>query len=333
MSGFDGVIFRLGQQTIGYKETYQSSGLTNFDTAFLSDLKELADSIQIQRQTGVPLAPDTLMDAALALEQFILDCFGVREAYEQWQQAWLAQNPLSDIKKLFFKQTRRLQVSPEELVAIEANIPDAVFAGVKQDGELFLATYHNQHPEQVDHMVQWLYVFWQRHPDWGVFDVPHKRDAMQLVEYNEQDGVIKGKKKHPRDGFACTSHAPEMREMYHESHYCIYCHQSETDFCRKGFPEKKGLTVLKQDVFGEHLTGCPLDEKISEMNALLAQGASLAAFIVVMMDNPMVPATGHRICNECMRSCIYQKQDPVNVPKIETYILNQVLISFQSPAR
>ena len=61
------------------------------------------------------------------------------------------------------------------------------------------------------------------------------------------------------------------------------------------------------------------------MNWLMAHGSPLAALIVVMIDNPMVPATGHRICNECMRSCIYQKQDPVNIPKIESFVLDQVL--------
>ncbi len=39
----------------------------------------------------------------------------------------------------------------------------------------------------------------------------------------------------------------------------------------------------------------------------------------------MVPATGHRICNDCMKACIYQKQDPVNIPQIETRVLTDVL--------
>lgn len=325
MKGFNGSTFKIDKQSIAYKHTYESAGLNVFDELFLARDIQLGNRIKQQRQTSNQLDPTELMDAALALESFVLDCFGLNAHYDQWQQTWFQQNPLSQIKKLFFKQTRRMQVSSEELVEIEASIPKEIFDGVKEAGELFLAQYHDQHPEHVDDLVSWLYVFWQKHPDWGIFYVPHKRDSMQLVQYEEQDKVIKGKEKHARDGFSCTSNPPEMREMYHESHYCIYCHQSETDFCRKGFPEKKGLTILKQDVFGEHLTGCPLDEKISEMNALLAQGSVLAAFIVVMMDNPMVPATGHRICNECMRSCIYQKQDPVNVPKIETYVLNQVL--------
>ena len=33
-----------------------------------------------------------------------------------------------------------------------------------------------------------------------------------------------------------------------------------------------------------------------------------------MLDNPMCPGTGHRICNDCMKACIFQKQEPVNIP-------------------
>ena len=32
------------------------------------------------------------------------------------------------------------------------------------------------------------------------------------------------------------------------------------------------------------------------------------ALAVAMIDNPFVASTGHRICNDCMKSCIYQKQ-------------------------
>ena len=39
----------------------------------------------------------------------------------------------------------------------------------------------------------------------------------------------------------------------------------------------------------------------------------------------MLPGTGHRICNDCMKACIYQKQEPVNIPQIETGVLTDVL--------
>ena len=39
----------------------------------------------------------------------------------------------------------------------------------------------------------------------------------------------------------------------------------------------------------------------------------------------MCAATGHRICNDCMKSCIYQKQEPVDIPQVETRTLKDVL--------
>ncbi len=39
----------------------------------------------------------------------------------------------------------------------------------------------------------------------------------------------------------------------------------------------------------------------------------------------MMAATGHRICNDCMKACIYQKQDPVDIPQAETSMLKDVL--------
>ena len=73
------------------------------------------------------------------------------------------------------------------------------------------------------------------------------------------------------------------------------------------------------------LAGCPLEERISEFHKLRAEGWPLGALAMICIDNPMVAATGHRICNDCMKSCIYQKQDPVDIPQVETRTLKDVL--------
>jgi hypothetical protein len=61
------------------------------------------------------------------------------------------------------------------------------------------------------------------------------------------------------------------------------------------------------------------------MHVLKKHGDSIASLAIVMIDNPMCPGTGHRICNDCMKSCIFQKQDPVNIPQAETGVLTDVL--------
>ena len=61
------------------------------------------------------------------------------------------------------------------------------------------------------------------------------------------------------------------------------------------------------------------------MHTVRKRGDAIGALAIVTVDNPMVPGTGHRICNDCMKACIYQKQEPVNIPQVETGVLTDVL--------
>src|SRR4029079_896978 len=106
-------------------------------------------------------------------------------------------------------------------------------------------------------------------------------------------------------------------------HYCIFCHHQQKDSCSHGFREKDGS--FRKTVFGVTLAGCPLDEKISEMHELKAAGRVIGALAMIAVDNPLCAATGHRICNDCMKACIYQKQEPVDIPQAETRVLKDVL--------
>jgi NADPH-dependent glutamate synthase beta subunit-like oxidoreductase/NAD(P)H-flavin reductase len=140
----------------------------------------------------------------------------------------------------------------------------------------------------------------------------------------EIPGEIKLQQQLPRSGFDLTDKGFSLNRVLAETSYCLFCHQQQKDSCRSGIKEKNSPD-LKIDPLGVELGGCPLDQKISEMNFLKAEGLSLAALAVACIDNPMLAGTGHRICNDCMKSCIYQKQDPVDIPQIETKILKDVL--------
>lgn len=126
-----------------------------------------------------------------------------------------------------------------------------------------------------------------------------------------------------RDGFKLTDPRYNFREVYNEVDYCLYCHERDKDSCSTGMVEKDGS--YRKNPLGIALKGCPLDEKISEAHLLKRDGLSLGALAVIIIDNPMAPGTGHRICNDCMKSCIFQKQEPVNIPQIETGILGDIL--------
>ena len=126
-----------------------------------------------------------------------------------------------------------------------------------------------------------------------------------------------------RDGFALTDPGTDLTGALDHANYCIWCHNQGKDSCSKGLKEKNG--EFKKSPFGVTLAGCPLDEKISEMNLVEAGGHTIGALGIVVVDNPMCAATGHRICNDCMKACIYQKQEPVDIPQVETRVLKDVL--------
>lgn len=165
--------------------------------------------------------------------------------------------------------------------------------------------------------------------DWAVFKLPQRLDLKELVNTTQKDGdrVIEDDPKRLRLGFDLTDHGMSKKEKKNEANYCVYCHDKQGDFCSRGFPVKKNETPMqwRQHVTGELMLGCPVEEKISQMHQLYLAGDLLAAFAVVMIDNPLCALTGHRICNDCMKSCIYQKQEPVNTPEVETGVVMEVL--------
>jgi NADPH-dependent glutamate synthase beta subunit-like oxidoreductase/NAD(P)H-flavin reductase len=61
------------------------------------------------------------------------------------------------------------------------------------------------------------------------------------------------------------------------------------------------------------------------MHLLKRHGDSIGSLALITIDNPMCAGTGHRICNDCMKGCIFQRQDPVNIPLAETASLTDVL--------
>ena len=128
-----------------------------------------------------------------------------------------------------------------------------------------------------------------------------------------------------REGFALSDEGTDLVGALDQAHYCIWCHEQQKDSCSSGLHEKSPPTVpapaFKKSPFGVTLAGCPLEEKISEFHKLRAEGWAIGALAMICVDNPMVAATGHRICNDCMKSCIYQKQEPVDIPQSETRTL------------
>ncbi len=164
---------------------------------------------------------------------------------------------------------------------------------------------------------------------WVSFTRPETLDYEHLVQIERpQDDLqelIVGPHEHRRlrDGFKLTDARMNRKEYLREIDYCVICHPREKDSCSHGSRDKSG--GLQRNPLGIALAGCPLEERISEMHQLRKRGAAIAALAMIMLDNPMCPGTGHRICNDCMKGCIFQKQDPVNIPQAETGVVSDVL--------
>ncbi len=164
---------------------------------------------------------------------------------------------------------------------------------------------------------------------WVSFVRPQKLDFEHLVQIEKPRGdlpeALVGPEHHRRlrDGFRLTDPRMNRKEVLREVDYCIICHPREKDSCSHGFRDAQG--IHQRNPLGIPLTGCPLEERISEMHVLSKRGEAIAALAMIMLDNPMCPGTGHRICNDCMKGCIFQKQDPVNIPQAETGVVSDVL--------
>lgn len=183
----------------------------------------------------------------------------------------------------------------------------------------------------IDALKRWAaaHVHEPRLREWVVFRFPETIDAERLVRVQRPRADVPELMTGPeaslrrRQGFALTDGRYSPREVLSEIHYCVLCHEREKDSCSKGIRDKAGTVSV--NALGIPLAGCPLDEKISEMHTVRKHGDAIGALAIVAIDNPMCPGTGHRICNDCMKACIYQKQEPVNIPQVETGVLTDVL--------
>lgn len=168
------------------------------------------------------------------------------------------------------------------------------------------------------------------HESWASFRQAAKTDVRHLVHFKQTKHAgysawaADAAERRLRDGFSLTDPRMGLRDVLYEIDHCIYCHDRDKDSCAKGMPDKK-TGGFKTNGLGVAVTGCPLGEKISEMHVVKRQGDNIGALALIVIDNPMCPGTGHRICNDCMKGCIYQKTEPVNIPQIETNVLTDVL--------
>jgi NADPH-dependent glutamate synthase beta subunit-like oxidoreductase/NAD(P)H-flavin reductase len=330
-----------------FADLHAREGLVRLDVLFLDQLVEqdqgLHARLMAARAAPPPHAEESELITALGpyLDGFIATLFGIEAEVSALAARTHALDPVHACKRLFvqrqavkkYADTAALD-GPALAAALAARLGTAISDSSFAAG--VAAFQAAEDAEAIDLAMR--YAAWATlteagraaHPDSTLFRVPHKPDPQRLVAVETilRDGVTMQRlPEHDwrvRDGFALTDHGMNDQQALDQMNYCIWCHEQGKDSCSKGLRDRK-TGAFQKSAFGVTLAGCPLDEKISEMHMLRAQGHALAAFATIAVDNPMMAATGHRICNDCMKACIYQKQDAVDIPQAETSILKDVL--------
>jgi NADPH-dependent glutamate synthase beta subunit-like oxidoreductase/NAD(P)H-flavin reductase len=338
---------------LGFSDLYDREGLVRLDAAFVAWLERENAGLHTLLM-GARAAPDRLaakdesnllIDLARPLEDFIADLFGVGRQAATLRASHTRLGPLWDCKRLFVQRYVARAIKPETVssepavdVGVDlADIEAWELAYALKVQALLGSEFKVDKPApEIEPLAR--YAAWalfapegkKRHRDGPLFKLPHKLDYEHLVpiETERVDGVTRQKLPRPllrhREGFQLTDPGWDLVRALDHTNYCIWCHNQGKDSCSKGLKDRKTGDFQKSP-FGVVLAGCPLEEKISEMNLLKSEGFSIGALAIAVVDNPLVAATGHRICNDCMKACIYQKQEPVDIPQIETRTLKDVL--------
>jgi NADPH-dependent glutamate synthase beta subunit-like oxidoreductase/NAD(P)H-flavin reductase len=343
---------------LGFEDLYEHDGLERLDRIFVErlalDHPALKADLELAR--SAPSALTDKQESALLLalsphvDSFVAWLFGIEREVEALAARHHALNPLYGVKRNFVQRKAMHKIKPEEAQHIDGPALAAQLEALIGAPLTEIAFARNVLEWQKDEVanqealeVALKYAAWAagsaagraKHRAGVLFKAPHKLDTQRLVPAQVHEGAGHTRYTAPeaglrrREGFALTDPGTDLTGALDQAHYCIWCHEQGKDSCSKGLQEKnatgRGEASFKKTVFGVTLAGCPLDERISEFHKTKTEGNAVGALAMIAIDNPLCAATGHRICNDCMKACIYQKQEPVDIPQAETRTLKDVL--------
>jgi len=347
---------RLGIPGISYCDLFEPDRLKElhniFDAEMAAANPELFASWSDYRcnpaRTRTPVEISALLvGVAGHVSSFLVRLFQIEAESEVLARSTSDQSPVFRFKIDFVRRRvlpalKKISL-PQDAVALNA-LEDRVAALRGSHADMELATalaaarLMDQEKEDrarvassIDDLMQWcaLHLHDPAYRHWVSFHFPEAIEHFNLVQVERpveelpESMIGPADRLRRRDGFALTDRRMEPRQVLSEIHYCILCHERDKDTCSKGIRDAAG--AVTKNPLDIPLDGCPLDEKISEMHYMRKHGDAIGALALVMISNPMCPGTGHRICNDCMKACIYQKQEPVNIPQIETAVLTDTL--------
>ena len=346
-----------------FADLYGREGLHKVDAAFVSELAAADPALQ-PRLSGArrniaaldaKQQSQLLIDLAPHVDDFVGTLFGIRAQLGALAEQHHKLAPLYEAKRQFVQRRAAKAYTEDSAQSLSGErlgeeLATRIGAAPAQGAAFELAfarsvllwlTDETGRAADIDLALK--YAAWalfsesgrRRHHAGLLFKTPAKIDALHLLEHAVDEHAaaittftIKPEQIRRRVGFKLTDHGTDLAGALDQAHYCIWCHKQGKDSCSTGLKEKPaadGSVAFKRSPLGVKLAGCPLEEKISEFHMAKVSGHVIGALAIITVDNPLVAATGHRICNDCMKSCIYQKQEPVDIPQAETRTLKDVL--------
>ncbi|MDA9163659.1 2-polyprenylphenol hydroxylase, partial [Rickettsiaceae bacterium] len=309
------------------------SSLHKIDNRFLDFVQKqnLGLSKQItdyRKQSSANISKNEYSEFALKLapllDDFLAEFFVIEKENTLQKQAHKDFDPIYECRRKFIQRYVLKKYSKEQLKEFDfQQISKSLQNLVSEITETSIATAAldylsslEEHQQELEVIAQYCAIMLHNNSSLALFDIPRPVDESNHIREHK----IKQLKQDCYIGFDYRDRSSSFGLATTHAKYCIYCHKQNKDSCSVGMKHTQPNKYK-----GNERDGCPLKQKISEMNLLKSQGLNIAALAVIVIDNPLVAATGHRICNDCMQGCIYQKQDPVNITMIESNILEQVL--------
>ncbi|MGL9757949.1 MAG: FAD-dependent oxidoreductase [Wolbachia sp.] len=337
---------------ISFSNLYTCNGLIKLDETFLNYVKSQDENLfrsLIEVRENPPMSSQCLtqgsgkqegpwmvdsqliMDLSYLLDEFIAKLFNVEKEIKELKKKHNDFALIYKCKRLFVQRYALKKYTDIANIDYITNRLSSFFTlptTEKNFAEQVMHWFENKedHKEEIELAAQ--YAAWRvKNKQSILFSIHKKIDHENLIPLSKKEvdkvEVLYSSEIKRRYGFDLTSEKASLDKALDNAHYCIFCHKQNKDCCSKGLINNDN--TFKQSLLKVELHGCPLEQKISEMNLVKSEGYSIASLAIVMIDNPLCAATGNRICNDCMNSCIYQKQEPVNVPMVETMILDDVL--------
>jgi NADPH-dependent glutamate synthase beta subunit-like oxidoreductase/NAD(P)H-flavin reductase len=340
-----------------FEELRTSKGLNRLNNLFLKQLKtkdnNLYKFVKDQQKQHKNFKESygnegsELLETAQIIEDFLLDLFNIQNSYKEIINQLSATNKIFLFRKLFLNKYVKL-IPKEEAEQYNFNDIKNKFFKIlnittfNQDviATIILTWLNDTESNEENLKVAKIFSY---HMLYSNVDLYHnqilyfkakKTDFLNLFNTKQINNTYSSiDEPIIPTNFNHTNNLNNM-DSINEANYCIKCHVRDKDSCKTGL---KDTNLQKNDSqtnetndyqknpLGQSLKGCPISMHISQMHTLYENHNLIASLVVITINNPLLPILGHNICNACETSCIFQKQQPVNTPKVETTILQNIL--------